>query len=74
MIYFKSIFVGIGAVVMCTILSFALFSIALNWDAPPGSVVGIDPTGIARNWRYQLLALLIFGTGFYWEYRRAHSK
>ena len=72
MIYVKSIFAGMAAFILFTTLAMVLSSIALNWDLPPGTAIGIDPISILRiSWGYQLLALLGFGAGFYWEFRRA---
>ena len=72
MIYVKSILAGMAAFILCAILAVVLSSIVLNWGAPSGTVIGIDPIGILRSrWGYQLLSLLAFGLGFYWEFRRA---
>jgi hypothetical protein len=72
MIYVKSILAGMAAFILCAILAVVLSSILLNWDAPSGTAIGIDPISILRSsWGYQLLALLVFGVGFYWEFLRA---
>jgi hypothetical protein len=74
MIYVKSIFAGMAALVMCAFIFFVVFSIALNWDMPPGSAVGIDVISWAKQastqTRYQLMALLVFAAGFYSKFRR----
>jgi hypothetical protein len=70
MIYVKSIFAGMVALVMCAFIFVVAQSIALNWDMPPGSAVGIDVISWARQTSTQLIALLVFAAGFFSKFRR----
>jgi hypothetical protein len=72
--YVKSIFAGMAALVMCAFIFLIAFSIALNWDSPPGSTMTIDVVSWAKQastqLRYQLIALLVFAVGFFSKFRR----
>jgi len=74
MIYVKSIFAGMAALVMCAFIFFVVSSIAFNWDMPSGGAVTINVISWARQastqTRYQLMALLVFAVGFYSKLRR----
>ena len=75
MIYVKSVFAGVTALVLCAIILLLVSSISVKRDAPPNVAVAIDVVSWAKQAstqsRYQLLALLVFGAGFYWEFQRA---
>jgi hypothetical protein len=69
-IYVKSILVGMAAVFLCGIVWLIAFSMWLNQALPPNQHVGIDVVSLAKQWRPQLIMLLIFAAGFYWEFKR----
>jgi 4-amino-4-deoxy-L-arabinose transferase-like glycosyltransferase len=74
MIYIKSIIAGLAALVMFAVIFAVVSSIALNWDMPAGSAATIDVFSWAKQAsnqsRYQLIAVLVFGIGFFSKYRR----
>lgn len=70
MIYIKSTLIGVLAVFLFVIAWLVFFSMWVNRGAPPNTSVGIDVVSLAKQWRSQLIILLVFAAGFYWEFRR----
>ncbi len=74
MVYVKSLFAGIAALVIVSVLYFYLCYVLLIRPTlpklPPGETVGLD-VRIFHLRLFSLIALLSFAIGFYWEFRRA---
>ena len=73
-IYVKSLVVGVVALFSGTILYLVIsISFALRrYPPPPGVEVSFDLRSVINHEpSFWLVALLAFGAGFYWEFRRA---
>ena len=74
MIYIKSVFAGIAALVVASVLYFGIYYAFLIRPElpklPPGTAVGLDVRVFDLPF-FSLIALLAFAIGFYWEFRRA---
>jgi len=77
MIYLKSVVAGIlalvaSAMVILTIMIIIL--VAVVWRYKPDGIdiprISIDWPSAAKTPFFWLILLLIFGAGFYWEFRR----
>ena len=71
MIYVKSTLAGILAVFVFAVIGLILFSMWLSRGLPSDTHIGIDVVSLAKQWKTQLLMLLVFAAGFYWELKRA---
>ena len=67
MIYVKSILVGVAAVFLFVIICLVVISLWVSRGQPP---VGIDVVSLAKLWKPQVVMLMVFAAGFYWELRR----
>ena len=65
MIYVKSIVAGVLAVVVAAAAVIGIFALLV------GMIGGDWRSGISLNWKVGLTAVLIFGLGFAWQFRRA---
>ena len=70
MIYIKSTLVGIAAVFLFAVIWLVVFSMWASRGLPSNANVGIDVVSLAKQWRTQVVMLLVFAAGFYWEFRR----
>ena len=70
MIYIKSTFFGIAAVFLFAVIWLVVFSMWASRGLPPDQTVGIDVVSLAKQWKPQLIMLLVFAAGFYWEFKR----
>jgi hypothetical protein len=79
MILLKSIFAGLLALLIAEIVLPVVIPIViglyLSWRLPPEKAgrevaVGFDPVAAARSPVSWIMATIVFGLGFYWEYRR----
>jgi hypothetical protein len=75
MILLKSIFAGLLAVFIAAIVLPMGIAGYLTWRLPPDKpgkevAVGFDPVAAARSRVSWIVAAIVFGLGFYWEYRR----
>jgi len=75
MLYIKSVFAGMAAVVISVVL-FPLVGIpAYKLIVRPGAeVVGWDPVAAAKSPTVWLAVLIIFAGGFTWEFRRLRKQ
>jgi H+/Cl- antiporter ClcA len=74
MIYIKSILVGVVALFSATILYVVILTAVFMrlHPPPPGAEVSLDLRSVINHEpSFWLVALLAFGAGFYWEFRRA---
>jgi len=80
MTYFKSVLVGLLATVIAIILWFFGVVYIVLKPASNGAVaasngaVGWDPIAFARTFHLWPICLLVFMTGFIWEFRRAPRR
>lgn len=76
MVYFKSLLVGLATLIITSLLSPFIMSIYVFVVYKPTGDAGIgwDPVSFAKRPLSWLIALVIFLTGFMWEFRRANSK
>jgi hypothetical protein len=74
MVYFKSLFAGLIAVIVASILSPFVMALYLYLFRRPSlsETIGWDPISFGRQPFSWLLGTLIFLLGFLWEFRRAH--
>lgn len=70
MIYLKSILVGMAAVFLFAIIWLVAFSLWASRGLPPDTHVGVDVISLAKQSKPQVIMLLVFAAGFYWEFRR----
>jgi hypothetical protein len=77
MIYAKSFLVGLAALLLAAVL-LAVGLTAMNFlhKAPPqgnDNAVTWDFREVLdfRSWRLWIFVLIVFGLGFYWEFRKA---
>lgn len=80
MVYFKSLLVGIVALVLAVPLVTFILATVFSFfrKVPPGSndtSISWDLRMLVLNspisWIFWAAAIVIFGVGFYWEFRRA---
>ena len=77
MIYVRSIFVGIAAVVAATlVLSFAALLVPTVKFRPIGATwIWFNPFPVLVRWPLAwLIATITFGAGFYWEWQNVSSR
>jgi len=73
MLYLRSVVAGIVALVIASVVLPIVGILLLTLMARPraGTTIGFDPISIAKSsptvW---LIGLIVFVSGFYWEYRR----
>ena len=70
MVYVKSTLVGMVAVFLFVIIWLVVFSMWVSRGLPPNEAVGVDLVSLAKQWKPQLIMLLVFAAGFYWEFKR----
>jgi hypothetical protein len=70
MTYVKSTLIGIAAVFLFAVIWLVVFSIWASRGLPPNTHFSIDVVSLAKQWRPQLIMLLVFAAGFYWEFKR----
>jgi hypothetical protein len=74
MIYVKSVLVGVLALFSATILYLVILisTESRRYQPPPGAEVSFDLRSVINHEpSFWLVALVAFGVGFYWEFRRA---
>jgi hypothetical protein len=69
MIYIKSAIAGILALTVAGFVSRATFFIKHRPDAE--GTPGWDPISVMKSQIAWIINLVVFGAGFYWEFRRA---
>ena len=74
MVYVKSILVGIlvgtASLFASTVLAIVI-AVSQVRQRTPGTEVGVDIRSLMRLSIFWIAALVGFGIGFYWEFRRA---
>ena len=74
MILWKCIFTGLLAVLIAAIVLPMSVCVHLSWASPPGEFsIGFDPISAARSPSVWVIAFVVFGLGFYLEYRRLRA-
>ena len=77
MIFLKSIFAGLLAVLIAAIVLPVSVCVYLTWTAHPGNneAIGFDPISMVRSSPYLwIIPVLVFGLGFYLEYTRLKAR
>lgn len=75
MIYLKSLFAGVAALLVALVLYFHIYDVF--WirptlpKIPPGTSIGMDIRIFIERPLFWLILLLAFAIAFYWEFRRA---
>jgi hypothetical protein len=72
MIWFKSIMVGLSAVVVAITVSFVILVVLVNVKS--NGPIGVDVVSFVRRTHVQLLVAMVFVAGFLWEYFRLAPK
>jgi hypothetical protein len=73
MLYLKCVIAGIAALVIASVVLpvMGILLLTLIVRPPTGTQIGFDPVSIAKSsptvW---LIALIVFASGFYWEFHR----
>lgn len=77
MVYLKSFLVGVAAVIAAIVLSLVAMSVYLGIVYKPtgNEAIGWDPISLVPQSPWvTAITVLIFATGFAWEFRRARSR
>jgi hypothetical protein len=76
MIYLKSIFAGLLAVLLAAVLTIIVVTVYLSIASRSSQTgaIGWDPISIAKPLPWIWVVLGIFGVGFLWEFFRVRSK
>jgi len=76
MILRKCIFAGLLALVIAAYVLPITVSVYLSWTSHLGDneAIGFDPVAAIRSPSVWIIAVLVFGLGFYLEYRRLKAR
>jgi hypothetical protein len=73
MVYVKSVLAGMAVLLVAFILSVFAYAwvVVLPKARATGMAAGLDVRAVLTRPFFWLIAILAFGIGFYWEFRRA---